>query len=937
VSRADGEGAFAGDPAELLPLVFSRPRQALAGARAVLASAPAPYGASVAYQVIGLVERDFGDAPAALGHLRHAARLARRSGSRDREADVLAALGVALIHCGRTAAGLRVLQTAVTLSDGLTAARVRFRLAGALWVLGRHDEALDELRPVISALRRAGDTIWVARALTLRGLLQLARGVTDRADRDFDAAEQLFTTTGQEHDSAVAVHNRGQAAFRAGALPAALRYLDEADRRYLALGTPMPELAMDRCGVLLAAGLARDALAEADRAIAQLDRLRGQPTRRAELLLTAARAALAAGDPGVAGIRARAAGRLFAAQRRGWWSAHAQLLFLQSRLASEPAGEGQSGGGGGGGGAGGVGGLVRVAEAVWVAERLTALGSAEAPQARLLAGRAALRLGRPAAAQGQLAIAARARHRGPALARASGWLAAALLAESAGQTRRTLAACRAGLTVLRAHSLTLGATELRAQATAHGLELAELAQRVCLRTGSTRQLLVWSERWRATAVAVPLARPPADRELLTDLARYREATSRLESAQSAGRPTSGLQREQRQWEERVRTRQLRMPGPARPRPGRAGPAVMAGPGSAVAAADRPLAVRDLLTELGDGQLAEIIEVDGGLHVVLCGRGRVRRFGLGAAADVAQEVEYARWALRRLAYGASARPEQALARLEAAGGRLQELLLGAAVRHLGDGPLVLVPPGRLHGVPWAILPALTGRAFTVAPSARGWLRARATVRSVPGDVLVVGGPGLGTGAAELTAVSELWEPRGGQATAPRVTAGPPGGQATAPRVTVLLGGQATAPRVLDALDGTWLAHIAAHGTFRADSPLFSSLRMDDGPLTVHDFERLRRAPYRLVLPCCDSGRLATAGADELLGLTAALLPLGTAGVVASVGPVNDQATVEVMLALHDGLRQGLTTAGALARARAAAARSGPLATATAWSFVAFGAA
>jgi hypothetical protein len=45
----------------------------------------------------------------------------------------------------------------------------------------------------------------------------------------------------------------------------------------------------------------------------------------------------------------------------------------------------------------------------------------------------------------------------------------------------------------------------------------------------------------------------------------------------------------------------------------------------------------------------------------------------------------------------------------------------------------------------------------------------------------------------------------------------------------------------------------------------------------------------------------------------------------------------MLALHDGLRQGLTTAGALARARAAAARSGPLATATAWSFVAFGAA
>ena len=45
-------------------------------------------------------------------------------------------------------------------------------------------------------------------------------------------------------------------------------------------------------------------------------------------------------------------------------------------------------------------------------------------------------------------------------------------------------------------------------------------------------------------------------------------------------------------------------------------------------------------------------------------------------------------------------------------------------------------------------------------------------------------------------------------------------------------------MLTALDGAWLAHIAAHGIFRADSPLFSSLRMHDGPLTVYDFEQLR---------------------------------------------------------------------------------------------------
>jgi AbrB family looped-hinge helix DNA binding protein len=80
-------------------------------------------------------------------------------------------------------------------------------------------------------------------------------------------------------------------------------------------------------------------------------------------------------------------------------------------------------------------------------------------------------------------------------------------------------------------------------------------------------------------------------------------------------------------------------------------------------------------------------------------------------------------------------------------------------------------------------------------------------------------------------------------------------------------------VLAAIDGAGLAHIAAHGTFRADSPMFSSLRLDDGPMTVHDLERLRRAPFRLILPSCESGLLVPASADELLGLASALLPLG----------------------------------------------------------------
>jgi CHAT domain-containing protein len=131
---------------------------------------------------------------------------------------------------------------------------------------------------------------------------------------------------------------------------------------------------------------------------------------------------------------------------------------------------------------------------------------------------------------------------------------------------------------------------------------------------------------------------------------------------------------------------------------------------------------------------------------------------------------------------------------------------------------------------------------------------------------------------------------------------------------LSGPAATAAGLLSALNGASLAHIAAHGSFRADSPLFSSLRMHDGPLTVYDFEQLQRAPYRLILPTCDSGVLAPAGADELLGLAASLLPLGTAGLIVSVVQLNDSVVAPMMVRLHQWLRAGLGLADALCHLR-----------------------
>ncbi|WP_328980966.1 CHAT domain-containing tetratricopeptide repeat protein [Streptomyces canus] len=855
-------------------MVFAAPNQALARAEEVLGSDPSPLHASVAHQVIGIWQRDWGDMRIALEHLRRARDLAARAESADREADVLAALGVALVHAGRTRQGLAALERGVEVGSGHTRARVLFRRAYASWVLGHHRAALDDVRRAVPVLRQADDVIWTARALTLRATVHLALGAVERADADFTAAEALWDTTGQEHDKADAVESRGLAAYRSGNIPAALRLLDEAQERYAKLGTPMFMLNIRRCEVLMAAGLAPEALAEADAAIAVLDGIGGQSTRKAELLLAAARAARLAGDAHTAIARADLAVRLFAGQRRTWWETHARLVLIEARVAA-------------GRGSGRL-----VADAAAVADRLASFGAPAAPEASLLAGRIALGLGWREDAERHLEVAARSRHSGPPLARMTGWAAQALWARAVGSDRRVLEACRRGLDVLDDHRTTLGASELRARATAQGAELAGLAARASLTSGGPRRLLVWSERWRATVLSAPPTRPPADPELLSGLTAFREIAARAEAARMEGRPVPTLEREQRRLEREIRSRTLHMRGDA--------------PGDGYR-----FDPRRLLERLGDDvRLVELAVLDGRVQVLLCAQGRVRRFEGGLLADAEREAEHVQAGLRRLAHpGAEAR----LPVVEAAGRRLEELLLGPAAAQLGSGPVVVVPPGRLHRVPWALLPSLRERVFSVSPSASSWLRARETVPPPGGRQVLVRGPGLASGGAEVPELAG----RHGSA-------------------TVLEYDDARVPRVLAELDGAALAHIAAHGTFRADSPLFSALRMADGPLIVHDFERLDRSPYRIILSCCDTARFASVGADELLGLVTALLPLGTAGVVACSAPVNDEAVVPLMLTLHKGLSAGASMAEALRDARASLPGDA-VHQATGWAFSAFGAA
>ncbi|MGW0196582.1 CHAT domain-containing protein [Nonomuraea sp. NPDC003201] len=878
--------------ADLLPLALSRPHQALEQARQLLGRDPPPFEASVARQAIGIVLREFGDIDAAVDELRTARRLARLSRSADREADVLATLGVALVFAGRTTAGRKALDLAVLNSAGRLRGRIQLRRGGVLVVLGHYREALADLNGAIAVLRLAGDRMWEARALTERAFCHLALGSVRQAAADLGQTEEMFRATGQELESADAVAHRGVLALHIGDLPTALACFDAAAERFERLGVSDPSLSAHRCRALLAAGLAQEAFIEADSAIERLERVHGQPSKLAELTLLAADCALAAGRPQVALDRAATAIGLFGNQRRRWWQSHARLVLVRAELAAGPPT------------------AALLATAVQCAAELADLSSSDLPLGRLVAGRLALALGRAAVAEQYLSAAARARWSGPAQTRTVGWLAEALLAEAAGNTRRLMRACRRGLEVIDEHRETLGSSELRAQATTLGAQLAGLGQRHALRLDRPRLLLTWCERWRAGALSIHSARPPDDEELQADLAAVRMISSRLVDVRAQGLPTGALQAEQLRLERAARARALRTRASGTPAP---------------ADFDVPA----LLARLGDDILLELADVDGELHVLLCGSGLVRRFPAGRLDRAVTQIHSVRFGLSRLAHGRSRlAPEEILKQVETGSLVLERTLLGEALAHLGDRDVIVVPPGRLHAAPWALLPALRDRVMSVAPSAASWLRARDSTEGGEGvmpasdlglvphgqGVVLVHGPGLASHGEEVLRIAADY--------------------ASVSPAVVLGDGTATAARVLAAMDGADLVHIAAHGTFRDDSPQFSALRLDDGPLMVYDLERLHRAPRQVILSSCDSGQVAAIGSDELLGLAASLIQLGTAGIVASVVPVNDLAAVPLMVALHRRLRAGSSLPAALRDARLAAG-SDPVALATGWSFLALG--
>jgi CHAT domain-containing protein len=112
------------------------------------------------------------------------------------------------------------------------------------------------------------------------------------------------------------------------------------------------------------------------------------------------------------------------------------------------------------------------------------------------------------------------------------------------------------------------------------------------------------------------------------------------------------------------------------------------------------------------------------------------------------------------------------------------------------------------------------------------------------------------------------------------------------------------------------HLACHGLFRADNPIFSSLKLYDGWLTAANVMPLRLDGALVTLSACESGRSQVLLGDEVVGLTRGFLGAGAATLVVTLWLVQDETTATLMADWYHRLRQGQSPTAALRAAQQA---------------------
>ena len=225
------------------------------------------------------------------------------------------------------------------------------------------------------------------------------------------------------------------------------------------------------------------------------------------------------------------------------------------------------------------------------------------------------------------------------------------------------------------------------------------------------------------------------------------------------------------------------------------------------------------------------------------------------------------------------------------------LIAPLRRQLQTPQLVIVPHGLLHYLPFHALHDGDGYlldSFTVsyAPSATVFALCHLQPALHGKDTLILGVPDERAPLirTEVESVHQIL----------------PGSE-------LFLGEAATHELLLRKAPSSKLIHIATHGSFRPDNPMFSGIRLGDGYLHLYELYHMQLSAELLTLSGCATGLNVIAAGDELLGLIRGLLYAGARSLLLSLWDVNDRTTAQFMTSFYRRIQQSASMPEALAAA------------------------
>jgi CHAT domain-containing protein/predicted negative regulator of RcsB-dependent stress response len=229
--------------------------------------------------------------------------------------------------------------------------------------------------------------------------------------------------------------------------------------------------------------------------------------------------------------------------------------------------------------------------------------------------------------------------------------------------------------------------------------------------------------------------------------------------------------------------------------------------------------------------------------------------------------------------------------------LHDALLGPVRKWLTGDHLVVVPHGILHSLPFQAL--FDGEQYLIdsfsvsyAPSATVFSLCDDRSSNLAASALVLGVP-------DEVAPFVLDEARAVAA--------------AIPASELFLGESATTKVLQEKGHQSRFIHIATHGYFRQDDPMFSGIRMGDGILSLYDLYQLKLPAELITLSGCATGLSVVADGDELLGLVRGLIYAGTQSALLTLWDVQDVSTAQFMTSFYGHLAKSTDKAAALRQA------------------------